>query len=256
MFTWVCCDSSHRNCGGTSCPAYFTVGSRNSQLGVVKYFMVHNHECYSEPYVDTDLCTNYEGTAEPLSISLLVETDGSDGIVDCSAVFEEIMQGKLFDTFHDLQSRIDEFQRVTGSLYAKRNTKRFPAESPNANTLVYKSFAYECYHYGTHASDSNLQRIRRSAKIGCRSRIHVSCYRNQLKIVRYDVKHNHDVAPERAKTYPRNRRLSQPQIEVVESMLQNTQENHVIKEFIESGFLFYKLWVSRYVQNGLYYDRH
>lgn len=83
------------------------------------------------------------------------------GSVDCTAVFESIFSNKEFDTYEELQRKMDEFQRITGSLYGRRNTKRFPAESPQATTLVYKSFAYECYHYGTHNSESTMQRVRR-----------------------------------------------------------------------------------------------
>lgn len=88
-------------------------------------------------------------------------------------------------------------------------------------------------------SDTSVRiryRLPRSAKIGCRSRIHVSCYRNKLKIVRFDVKHNHDVAPEHAKAYPRNRRLTQSQLAIVGSMLQTNQDSHAIKDFIESKY--------------------
>ncbi|VDD75998.1 unnamed protein product [Mesocestoides corti] len=204
--------------------AYFTVGSRNSQLGVVKYYMVHNHEAYPEVEsvgVVPELCT---------------ADDDNNASVDCTAAFLETFKEKLFGSFAELQAKMDEFQRITGSLYGKRNTKRFPPESPYSTTLVYKSFTYECYHYGTHNGDSTMQRVRRSAKIGCRSRIHVSCYRNKLKIVRFDVKHNHDVAPERAKSYPRNRRLTQSQLAVVEGMFQTNQDSHAIKDFIENTF--------------------
>ncbi|BHF58781.1 hypothetical protein SprV_0100173600 [Sparganum proliferum] len=127
-------------------------------------------------------------------------------------------------------------QRVTGSLYARRNTKRFPVGSAESKSLVYRSFAYECYHYGSHKSGSMMQRNRRSAKIGCRSKIYVSCSRNMLKIVRYDVRHNHGVTPDEAKLYPRNRRLTQSQLAVVEDLLETTQENNVVKEFIEKDY--------------------
>nr|CDS22530.1 Transcription factor FAR1 [Echinococcus granulosus] len=209
--------------GGIGCPAYFTVGSRNSQLGVVKYYMVHNHEGY--PEVEA---------ADMIPEQCITEENDVSAGVDCTAIFLDIFKDKMFNSFTELQTKMDEFQRITGSLYGKRNTKRFPAESPYAHTLVYKSFAYECYHYGTHNCDASIQRVRRSAKIGCRSRIHVSCYRNKLKIVRFDVKHNHDVAPEHAKAYPRNRRLTQPQLAIVGSMFQANQDSHAIKDFIES----------------------
>ncbi|KAL5111650.1 hypothetical protein TcWFU_002854 [Taenia crassiceps] len=173
--------------------------------------MVHNHEGYPE-------------------------VDAADIMAEQCINEEDIFKDTMFDSFVELQTKMDEFQRITGSLYGKRNTKRFPAESPYATTLVYKSFAYECYHYGSHNCDASIQRVRRSAKIGCRSRIHISCYRNKLKIVRFDVKHNHDVAPEHAKAYPRNRRLTQPQLAIVESMLQANQDSHAIKEFIENTF--------------------
>ncbi|VDL85182.1 unnamed protein product [Schistocephalus solidus] len=55
-----------------------------------------------------------------------------------------------------------------------------------------------------------------------------------LKIVRYDVRHNHGVTPDEARLYPRNRRLTQSQLAVVEDLLETTQENNVVKEFIEN----------------------
>ncbi len=48
------------------------------------------------------------------------------------------------------------------------------------------------------------------------------------------MKHNHDVAPERARTYPRNRRLTQPQLAIVEDMLQSNEQNHTVKEYVQS----------------------
>ncbi|KAH9286213.1 hypothetical protein ECG_00313 [Echinococcus granulosus] len=188
--------------------------------------MVHNHEGY--PEVEA---------ADMIPEQCITEENDVSAGVDCTAIFLDIFKDKMFNSFTELQTKMDEFQRITGSLYGKRNTKRFPAESPYAHTLVYKSFAYECYHYGTHNCDASIQRVRRSAKIGCRSRIHVSCYRNKLKIVRFDVKHNHDVAPEHAKAYPRNRRLTQPQLAIVGSMFQANQDSHAIKDFIENTSL-------------------
>nr|VZI31006.1 unnamed protein product [Spirometra erinaceieuropaei] len=162
--------------------------------------------------------------------------EASDEGVDCSSDFQRIFQSLSFASFSELQTKIEEFQRVTGSLYARRNTKRFPVGSAESKSLVYRSFAYECYHYGSHKSGSMMQRNRRSAKIGCRSKIYVSCSRNMLKIVRYDVRHNHGVTPDEARLYPRNRRLTQSQLAVVEDLLETTQENNVVKEFIETNF--------------------
>lgn len=146
-----------------SCPAYFTVGSRNSQLGVVKYYMVHNHEGYQVIERTNALSESYrieDGIEEYFSNQLFL--DGlCPGDVDCTPTFLALFKDKVFDTYAELQARMDEFQRVTGSLYGKRNTKRFPEGSTFASTLVYKSFAYECYHYGTHNSDSTPLRARR-----------------------------------------------------------------------------------------------
>ncbi|KAM3172035.1 hypothetical protein ACTXT7_015366 [Hymenolepis weldensis] len=222
--------SSHEE--NPSCPAYFTVGSRNSQLGVVKYYMVHNHEGYQV----------IERT-NALSESYRIEDDElCPGDVDCTPTFLALFKDKVFDTYAELQAKMDEFQRITGSLYGKRNTKRFPESSAFASTLVYKSFAYECYHYGTHNSDCTPLRARRSAKIGCRSRITVSCYQNKLRIVRFNLKHNHDVAPEHAKTYPRNRRLTPTQLSVVEKMIRSNCDVHTIRDFIAK----YKMSLTRF----------
>ncbi|VDO01073.1 unnamed protein product [Rodentolepis nana] len=208
--------------GNSGCPAYFTVGSRNSKLSVVKYYMVHNHEGYQE----TD-------PSNVLPESYTVEDDEPcPGDVDCTPTFLALFKDSLFDTYAKLQARMDEFQQLTGSLYRKRNTKRFPESSTFASTLVYKSFAYECYHYGTHTSDSVPLRARRSAKIGCRSRITISCFQNKLRVVQFNLKHNHDVDPEHAKTYPRNRRLTPVQLSVVEKMIRSSCDVHTIRDFI------------------------
>ena len=87
--------------------------------------------------------------------------DDISAYVDCTAAFLDIFKVKMFERYAELQAKMDEFQRITGSLYAKRNTKRFPAGSPFVDTLVYKSFVYECYHYGSHNCDSSIQRARR-----------------------------------------------------------------------------------------------
>ncbi|KAM7533564.1 hypothetical protein Aperf_G00000125772 [Anoplocephala perfoliata] len=205
-----------------SCPAYFTVGSRNSQLGVVKYHMAHNHKGYR--------CVELPETCT------MEEDESTVADVDCTSAFLALFKDKVFDSYAELQAKMEEFQHITGSLYGKRNTKRFPEDSAFASTLVYKSFAYECYHYGTHNSDNAFFRARRSAKIGCRSRITVSCFQNKLRIVQFNLKHNHDVAPEHAKAYPRNRRLNPSQLAIVKKMLRNNCDVHAVKEFISDTF--------------------
>lgn len=62
-----------------------------------------------------------------------------------------------------------------------------------------------------------------------------------LNIVRFDVRHNHDVTPARAQSYPRNRRLTISQLSAVEKLMQTTQDNNTLKEFIESNLFVFSL---------------
>ncbi|KAM7542092.1 hypothetical protein Aperf_G00000008961 [Anoplocephala perfoliata] len=84
----------------------------------------------------------------------------------------------------------------TGCNYVMRNTVRFPAGSQLADKLVYRSVAFECFHFGTYTSYATVRRKQRTAKIGCRSKIYFLCKDNRLQVGRYQLKHNHEVNPE------------------------------------------------------------
>lgn len=58
--------------------------------------------------------------------------------------------------------------------------------------------------------------------------------------MRFDVKHNHSVAPEHAKAYPRNRRLTPAQLAIVESVFQANPDSHAMKDFIEGKQIHYQ----------------
>uniref|UniRef100_A0A5K3FL79 FLYWCH-type domain-containing protein n=1 Tax=Mesocestoides corti TaxID=53468 RepID=A0A5K3FL79_MESCO len=95
-----------------------------------------------------------------------------------------------------VEVHFDAYFKTTGSNYVMRNTVRLPHDLPNASKLVYRSIAFECYHFGTYTSYATIRRKQRTVKIGCRSKIYFCCKGDRLQVGSYQVKHNHQVSPE------------------------------------------------------------
>ena len=165
--------------GGTGCQAYFSVGTRKHKLFVRQYDMQHNHPAFMEPPIDPD--------PTPVSSALPTELiiaqsprhcsppplpplpahdfnvrDDLATMHDCTADFLRIFRGaSSFESFAELQARMDEFQLVTGNRYVKTNTRRLPSSSPLAHTIVYSHLVYICYRYGNQVSEAKQRKQQR-----------------------------------------------------------------------------------------------
>uniref|UniRef100_A0A0X3NUR0 FAR1 domain-containing protein n=3 Tax=Schistocephalus solidus TaxID=70667 RepID=A0A0X3NUR0_SCHSO len=216
--------AGQRACG-TLCTVCFAVRYRHGSLRVVRYDMLHNHDKHLGWIFDKQ---------PNLSIGSFGES--ANAAADLSHQFLQIMHPMRFSSFHELQAKMEEFQKYTGSLYVMRSTKRFPDDHPERKTLVYRSLVFECYHYGTRKSLARLRPNQRTAKIGCRSRISIYCKDHELTVMRYEVRHNHEVTQQSARLYPKNRRLDKSQELAVRELMKSHPENHVIKDYIEDNF--------------------
>ncbi|VDN12917.1 unnamed protein product [Dibothriocephalus latus] len=166
--------------GGTKCPTYFSVGTKRHKLIVRHYNMQHNHgACMDLPLEDTP-SLEPPMVDENLKNVLDLNAMNQMTVRDCTEEFLKIFQTTSFDTFNELQAKMDEFQMVTGNRYVKTNTRRLPPDSPNAETLVYSHLVYICYRYGTNVTLYKSRKPQRTAKIGCRSKIYFYVHDNRL----------------------------------------------------------------------------
>ncbi|KAM7535179.1 hypothetical protein Aperf_G00000100991 [Anoplocephala perfoliata] len=207
--------------GGTGCQAYFSVGTRKHKLFVRQYDMQHNHPAHMTPVVEIQqslppLPASLPSPPStlllnPSSSPLCFDTSNGDAstvtVQDFTVDFLRIFGSNVpFDSFAELQAKMDEFQLVTGNRYVKTNTRRLPPGSPAADRLVYSHLVYICFRYGSKISEAKQRRLQRTTKIGCRSKIYFYSHNGQLHIRRYDFRHNHEVRPDLVHFPPKRRR--------------------------------------------------
>ncbi|KAL5966238.1 hypothetical protein TSMEX_006025 [Taenia solium] len=159
--------------------------------------------------------------------------------MDYTNTFTEMFSGRGFSNYLDFEKAINEFQEKTGCMYAKRHTCPWPKDDQEHQDVVYKKFAYECFHYG-YCKDRNVAiPDRRSSRTGCKSVVFVTCRNNQLHISRFDMRHNHPVSGSCGYVYRRNRRLNSQQLATIKEMLKENQHDFALKEYIQSAFHVY-----------------
>ncbi|VDN09491.1 unnamed protein product [Dibothriocephalus latus] len=144
----------------------------------------------------------------------------------------------VFNSFAELDSKMEEFQAKTGCMYAKRHTCPWSKEEPDKRRLVYKKFNYECFHYGysKRAMDGHENK---TLKTGCKSVIYVTCRKDQLLIGRFDMRHNHPISGSSGNVYRRNRRLNADQQAAIKEHLKADPQEFMLKEYIQNSFHVY-----------------
>ncbi|VDK31485.1 unnamed protein product [Taenia asiatica] len=179
----------------TGCTAKFTVSSTGGSLRVLKFDMLHNHppEAVTESF-KSSLVADDTFSGETLN-AVTAGVDDEPVVADLTKEFLQTFGNRSFDSFQDLLGHMNSFMKATGSNYVMRNTVRFSKDYPNADKLVYRSVAFECYHFGTYTSYATIRRKQRTVKIGCRSKIYFCCKGDRLQVGSYQIKHNHEVSP-------------------------------------------------------------
>uniref|UniRef100_A0A0X3PMB7 SWIM zinc finger protein n=5 Tax=Schistocephalus solidus TaxID=70667 RepID=A0A0X3PMB7_SCHSO len=214
---YVCSENKQRT--GTQCSAFFTVGCRNGFLYVSKYDMVHNHKMIILPAV-------------------VLKTEEYAVITDYTLLFMKMFPSLVFNSFAELDSKMEEFQAKTGCMYAKRHTCPWSKEEPDKQRLVYKKFNYECFHFG-YSKRTMDGHENKTLKTGCKSVIYVTCRNDQLLIGRFDMRHNHPISGSSGNVYRRNRRLNADQQAAIKEHLKSDPQVFMLKEYIQNSFHVY-----------------
>ncbi|VUZ48022.1 unnamed protein product [Hymenolepis diminuta] len=149
------------------CVARCNVRCRNNHLYVRDWSMEHNHP------------------PDPPDTSTLV---------DCTESFRHIFIVRLFDSLQDLEARIHELERVTGTRFTKYSSRMLPETSEHRERLVYERVNYACIHAGKTKTRCSAYVGVRSQKIGCQARIRACIAGDKLKVMLFSMKHNHIVS--------------------------------------------------------------
>ncbi|VDD83763.1 unnamed protein product [Mesocestoides corti] len=156
-------------------------------------------------------------------------------ITDYTPQFMQTFPSLVFSSLSELEEKMEEFQSKTGCMYAKRHTCPWPKDDLEHQDVVYKKFAYECFHYG-YCKDG---KVVKSSRTGCKSVVFVSCRNNLLHIARFDMRHNHPISGSSGNVYRRNRRLNPQQQAAVKELLKEEQQEFALKEYIQNSFQVY-----------------
>ncbi|VDL60165.1 unnamed protein product [Hymenolepis diminuta] len=109
--------------------------------------------------------------------------------------FKKLFENVTFTSFEMLQRHLDEFQETTGACYIRRHTTKLPDSHIHATTCVYRRLTLECKRSGTFKSRSERGVCGKSKMINCPAKINFVYENGILKILNYNLSHNHLLVP-------------------------------------------------------------
>eukprot|EP00108_Taenia_solium_P010095 TsM_000332000 transcript=TsM_000332000 gene=TsM_000332000 len=209
------------------CPSYMELCATDNRLKITSYDMLHQSHSSPRPSIANNSELSQESD----------ETDnyGMSGY-NLTSTFLNFFDSTVFATLAELSDKLRQFESSTGALYVKLNSKRFPEGHPMRDSMVYSNIKYVCYHYGTRVSSATKRKNQRTSKLGCSSQICISYSNGYLRIVSFDMRHNHPVTSESAQLYPRNRRLDKHEQEAVDELLRLPYDNSLVLDIIKKQF--------------------
>ncbi|KAL5108735.1 hypothetical protein TcWFU_003485 [Taenia crassiceps] len=198
------------------CSSYMELCVADNRLKITSYDMLHQSLSSLRP-----------GTANNCEMSQEIDEADNYGMsgYNLTSAFLNFFNSTVFATLAELSDKLRQFESVS-ALYVKLNSKRFPEGHPMRDSMVYSNIKYVCYHYGTRVSSATKRKNQRS-------QICISYSNGYLRIVSFDMRHNHPVTSESAQLYPRNRRLDKHEQEAVDELLRLPYDNSLVLDIIK-----------------------
>uniref|UniRef100_A0A0X3NYD5 FAR1 DNA-binding domain n=3 Tax=Schistocephalus solidus TaxID=70667 RepID=A0A0X3NYD5_SCHSO len=177
---YTCCGLSPNG----PCQSFIIVKAISGELKIVDCDTVHNH---TNPSKERPLPTvSFVGDG--------VKSREPDP--EFSAVFRALFEGHEFSSYDELQQNMSLLCMKTGASYIRRHTTKLPPENEGSRRCVYKRLLYECKHAGTFRSRATQGICRKSKMMNCPSRINFMHEGNGLRLVTFNLTHNHLLAPQ------------------------------------------------------------
>uniref|UniRef100_A0A5K3FAY5 SPATA6 domain-containing protein n=1 Tax=Mesocestoides corti TaxID=53468 RepID=A0A5K3FAY5_MESCO len=175
--------------------------------------------------VDCDSRHTHNGKIVPRALPTVtfVGVAALDPDPEFTMTFKNLFEGTSFLSFNELQEHFNRFYEVhklprfhafcliqiTGACYIRRHTTKLPHTHVDSKTCVYRRLTLDCKHSGTFKSRSThgvsrkypcffsayLLPYFRSKMINCPSRLNFIYENGALKILNYNLRHNHLLSP-------------------------------------------------------------
>nr|VZI30540.1 unnamed protein product [Spirometra erinaceieuropaei] len=176
---------------------YSCVKAIDGELQVVDCYAIHNH---TNPSKERLLPTvSFVGDG--------VKSREPDP--EFLAVFRNLFEGREFHSYDELQKSMGLLSTKTGASYIRRHTTKLPPEDEGSRRCVYKRLLYECKHAGTFRSRATQGICRKSKMMNCPSRINFLYEGNGLRLVTFNLTHNHLLTPQATPVIPKKRSCEQ-----------------------------------------------
>nr|CDS32211.1 Transcription factor FAR1 [Hymenolepis microstoma] len=184
---------AYRCCGlspSDPCFSYMVVEFRDDCLEIVECSSDHTHSNQSVPWTPPFVILTGGNYVEP-------DPEFSDA-------FKKLFESATFTSFEMLQKHLEEFQETTGACYIRRHTTKLPDSHIHATTCVYRRLTLECKRSGTFKSRSERGVCGKSKMINCPAKINFVYENGVLKILNYNLSHNHLLVPSPGPKKPRS----------------------------------------------------
>uniref|UniRef100_A0A5K3FA97 SPATA6 domain-containing protein n=1 Tax=Mesocestoides corti TaxID=53468 RepID=A0A5K3FA97_MESCO len=147
--------------------------------------------------VDCDSRHTHNGKIVPRALPTVtfVGVAALDPDPEFTMTFKNLFEGTSFLSFNELQEHFNRFYEITGACYIRRHTTKLPHTHVDSKTCVYRRLTLDCKHSGTFKSRSTHGVSRKSKMINCPSRLNFIYENGALKILNYNLRHNHLLSP-------------------------------------------------------------
>ncbi|KAH9285334.1 hypothetical protein ECG_01162 [Echinococcus granulosus] len=143
-------------CCFSDCPSYFVLSKKQNYLRISQFNMSHNHALLPENYFV---------------------------MADLSEEFTRYFSQREFESYSDAMKVLHNFEEATGLSFVTGNSQKFKEDDPKSLKLVYKRLLLVCVLYKS--------RYKKTAKTGCRASITFVSNKDVMKILAFNMKHNH-----------------------------------------------------------------
>ncbi|KAL5965835.1 hypothetical protein TSMEX_006426 [Taenia solium] len=155
---YVCCFSD--------CPSYFVLSKKQNYLRISQFNMNHSHSLLPENY---------------------------SVMADLSEEFSRYFSQREFESYSDAMKVLHNFEEATGLSFVTGNSQKFKEDDPKSSKLVYKRLLLVCVLYASRYRKTVKTGFPRFSKftVGCRASITFVSNKDVIKILAFNMKHNH-----------------------------------------------------------------
>lgn len=162
--------------------------------------------------------------------------------IDFSSIFCEIFKQTTFKSFEEFERLFAEYERRTGCIHRVKSSCSVESDNKHRTTprplaFKYASVTFVCVHYGEpRKTGQGIRKQQKYLPCGCESLISLSASKDQLRLTRSVLVHNHAVKKEPRPSYAQQHRLKKDQQKQVGEVVMLNPWITELKNFIATKF--------------------